>query len=181
MPSGDVGRRAPVAGWTRAECSPQLRVPGHRRHDNSIVAVEQYKGAEMNAMVNPGAITSTSMVKGATAEEIWGSIIGTYGDFAGRPLSVNQEVYKSEAEKSLVMPVVERVAAELKAAGFRLKVDSREELTPGFKFNDWEMRGVPLRIEIGPKDVEKGSVMAARRDVPGRDGIVNHLAHDQRV
>ena len=65
---------------------------------NSIVAVEQYKGAEMNAMVNPGAITATSMVKGATAEEIWGSIIGTYGDFAGRPLSVNQEVYKSEAE-----------------------------------------------------------------------------------
>ncbi|MCL4806391.1 MAG: glutaminase A [Thermoanaerobaculia bacterium] len=65
---------------------------------NSIVAVEQYKGAEMNAMVNPGAITATSMVRGATAEEIWGSIIGTYGDFAGRPLSVNQEVYRSEAE-----------------------------------------------------------------------------------
>jgi glutaminase len=65
---------------------------------NSIVAVEQYKGAEMNAMVNPGAITATSMVKGATAEEIWKTIIGTYGDFAGRPLSVNQEVYKSEAE-----------------------------------------------------------------------------------
>ena len=44
------------------------------------------------------------------------------------------------------------------------------EVTPGFKFNDWEMRGVPLRLEIGPKDVEKGSVMAARRDIPGREG-----------
>ncbi len=65
---------------------------------NSIVAIEQFKGAEMNAMVNPGAITATSMVKGATAEEIWGSIIGTYSEFAGRPLSVNQEVYKSEAD-----------------------------------------------------------------------------------
>ena len=65
---------------------------------NSIVAVEQYKGAEMNAMVNPGAITATSMVKGATADEIWANIIGTYNDFAGRKLSVNQEVYKSEAE-----------------------------------------------------------------------------------
>ena len=41
------------------------------------------------------------------------------------------------------------------------------EVTPGFKFNDWEMRGVPLRLEVGPKDVEKNSVMAARRDVPG--------------
>lgn len=49
-------------------------------------------------MVNPGAITATSMVKGATSEEIWGSIIGTYSDFDGRKLSVNQEVYKPEAE-----------------------------------------------------------------------------------
>ncbi len=65
---------------------------------NSIVAVEQYKGSEMNAMVNPGAITATSMVKGATADEIWANIIGTYNDFAGRKLSVNQEVYRSEAE-----------------------------------------------------------------------------------
>ena len=65
---------------------------------NSIVAIEQYKGAEMNAMVNPGAITATSMVKGASREEIWKKILAFYGDFAGRPLSVNQEVFKSEAE-----------------------------------------------------------------------------------
>jgi glutaminase len=65
---------------------------------NSIVAVEQYKGAEMNAMVNPGAITTTSMVSGATRDEIWKKIIGTYSDFAGRPLAVNAEVFKSEAE-----------------------------------------------------------------------------------
>jgi prolyl-tRNA synthetase len=51
-----------------------------------------------------------------------------------------------------------------------VKVDDRTEVTPGFKFNDWEMRGVPLRIEIGPKDVEKGSVAMARRDKPGREG-----------
>ena len=65
---------------------------------NSINAVEQYKGAEMNAMVNPGAITATSMVKGSTRDEIWKKILGFYSDFAGRPLSVNQEVYKSEAD-----------------------------------------------------------------------------------
>ena len=45
-----------------------------------------------------------------------------------------------------------------------------KNLSPGFKFNDWEMRGVPLRIEIGPKDVEKGSAALARRDKPGREG-----------
>ncbi len=65
---------------------------------NSIVAVEQYKGAEMNPLVNPGAITTTSMVKGASRDEIWKKILGWHGDFAGRTLSVNQEVFKSEAD-----------------------------------------------------------------------------------
>ena len=65
---------------------------------NSIVAIEQNKGAEMNAMVNPGAITATSMVPGATYDEIWGKILGYYNEFAGRPLKVLEDVYKSEAE-----------------------------------------------------------------------------------
>jgi len=65
---------------------------------NSIVAVEQYKGAEMNAMVNAGAITATSMVAGSTRAEIWNKILSYYGDFAGRPLGVNQQVFKSESD-----------------------------------------------------------------------------------
>jgi len=65
---------------------------------NSIVAVEQYKGSEMNAMVNPGAITATSMVSGSSRDEIWNKILGWYGDFAGRPLTVLNDVFKSESE-----------------------------------------------------------------------------------
>jgi prolyl-tRNA synthetase len=53
-------------------------------------------------------------------------------------------------------------------------VDDRTEVTPGFKFNDWEMRGVPLRIEIGPKDVEKHTAALARRDRPGKTGKAFH-------
>ncbi len=64
---------------------------------NSIVAIEQYKGAEMNPLVNAGAITTTSMVKGASYDEIWNSILNYYSEFAGRPLSVIQEVFESEA------------------------------------------------------------------------------------
>jgi glutaminase len=86
---------------------------------NSIVAVEQYRGSEMNAMVNPGAITSTSMVSGATADEIWGKIIGTYNDYAGRSLSVLEDVYKSEAETnqrnqaiSMLMYAYDHIKAE---------------------------------------------------------------------
>ncbi len=63
------------------------------------------------------------------------------------------------------------------------EVDRREEYTPGWKFNYWETKGVPLRIEIGPRDVKQGQVVLARRDRPGREGkeftLMNELA--QRV
>ena len=69
---------------------------------NSIVSIEFAKkelgGPEMNPLVNPGAITTTSMVGGNTADEVWAKIIGTYNDFAGRQLSVLQDVYKSESD-----------------------------------------------------------------------------------
>ena len=69
---------------------------------NSIVAVEFAKkvlgGPEINPLVNPGAITATSMLKGATRDEIWNGLLATYSDFAGRPLSVNAEVFKSESD-----------------------------------------------------------------------------------
>jgi prolyl-tRNA synthetase len=105
-----------------------------------------------------------------------GAIIMTHGDDQGLILPpklapiqvVVVPIYKSDAEMSGVMEAVERVRAEL--SGFRVKVDDRSEVTPGFKFNDWELRGVPLRIEIGPKDVEKGTVAFARRDLPGKAG-----------
>ena len=69
---------------------------------NSIVSVEFSQkalgGPEMNSLVNPGAIATTSMVAGGTRDAVWNSILGFYSDFAGRQLSVNQEVFKSEAE-----------------------------------------------------------------------------------
>ena len=64
---------------------------------NSIVAVEQHQGAEMNPLVNAGAITATSMVSGGTREEIWSKILNYYNAFAGRALRVNEEVFASEA------------------------------------------------------------------------------------
>ena len=71
---------------------------------NSIIAVEMAQkalgGPEMNSLVNPGAIATTSMVKGANRDEIWKSILSFYSDFAGRPLSVNQEVFKSESDSN---------------------------------------------------------------------------------
>jgi prolyl-tRNA synthetase len=107
-----------------------------------------------------------------------GAIIMTHGDDQGLVLPprlapvqiVIVPIYKNDADKSTVMETCNRIFKEFKAAGIRIKVDDRDEVTPGFKFNDWEMRGVPLRIEIGPKDVEKRSVALARRDIPGKIG-----------
>jgi glutaminase len=65
---------------------------------NSIVAIEQYRGHQMNPLVNPGAITTTGLVKGATDAEKWTKILKIHSDFAGSALDVNQPVYKSEAE-----------------------------------------------------------------------------------
>jgi prolyl-tRNA synthetase len=109
-----------------------------------------------------------------------GAIIMVHGDDQGLILPprlapyqlVIVPIYKSDEEKSSVMECAQRLRKELVAAGIRVKMDEREGQSPGFKFNDWEMRGVPLRMELGPKDVAKGSVVLARRDRPGKEGKV---------
>jgi prolyl-tRNA synthetase len=107
-----------------------------------------------------------------------GAIIMVHGDDQGLILpprlapfqAVIVPIFKSDEEKASVMDAARKIRAELVAAEIRVKLDERDGMSPGFKFNDWEMRGVPLRIELGPKDVAKGSVVLARRDRPGKEG-----------
>jgi prolyl-tRNA synthetase len=113
-----------------------------------------------------------------------GAIIMTHGDDQGLILPpklapiqvVVVPIYRNEGEKSQIMPAVESLRSRL--GNFRLHLDEREEVTPGFKFNDWELKGVPLRIAIGPRDVAQGTVTLARRDLPGKAGKRN-IAQDQ--
>jgi len=114
----------------------------------------------------------------AISSRIIGAMIMVHGDDQGLVLpprlapiqAVVVPIFKNDDEKVKVMEVADRVFAELKAAGIRIKLDDRDNVSSGFKFNDWEMRGVPVRVEIGPKDVEKGTVALARRDKPGKEG-----------
>ena len=107
-----------------------------------------------------------------------GAIIMVHGDDQGLllppKLAPHQVVIvpigKSDEEKAVCTDAARRLQKELVAAGIRTKLDARDGLTPGFKFNDWEMRGVPVRMEIGPKDVAKEQVVLARRDRPGKEG-----------
>jgi len=108
---------------------------------------------------------------------IIGGIIMVHGDDQGLKLPpklapyhvVIVPIWRQEDQRAAVLEATERVRAAL-AGRFRVVVDAREEMTAGYKFNEWELRGVPLRIEIGPRDVEQESAVLARRDVPGKAG-----------
>ncbi|GIW11257.1 MAG: proline--tRNA ligase [Dehalococcoidia bacterium] len=107
-----------------------------------------------------------------------GAVIMVHGDDQGLRLPpalapiqvVIVPIWRKDDERARVLSVAEQVERALATAGVRVHLDRRDDLTPGFKFNDWEVRGVPLRIEIGPRDVEQQTVVLARRDVPGREG-----------
>jgi len=73
-------------------------------------------------------------------------------------------IYKKEEEKDKVLGECQRIFNELKGAGIRAKIDANDQLTPGAKFNEWELKGVPLRVQIGPRDLEKDVVELVRRD-----------------
>jgi len=104
-----------------------------------------------------------------------GAIVMTHGDDKGLRLPpamapiqvVGVPIFRDSVQKTLVMETLTRLINELNAKGIRVHLDDRDQ-NPGFKFNDWEMRGVPLRLEIGPKDVENGNVVLVRRDVDGK-------------
>jgi prolyl-tRNA synthetase len=73
-------------------------------------------------------------------------------------------IYRSDDERATVLGVANGMADEWRANGVRVKVDSRDDLRPGFKFADHELRGVPLRVELGPRDLDAKSATVARRD-----------------
>ena len=100
-----------------------------------------------------------------------GGVIMTHGDDSGLVLpprvAPHQVVIVPITRgnwRETVLPHAQTVQAELTAAGVRVMLDDRDAYTPGWKFAEWELRGVPLRLEIGPKDIEKSQVMLARRD-----------------
>lgn len=107
-----------------------------------------------------------------------GAIIMVHGDDKGLILPprlaphqlVIVPIYRKEEDQQTVMAAVEQMKAALIEVSIRVKVDDREQLTPGYKFNDWELRGVPLRLEIGPRDVANNVVVLARRDIAGKEG-----------
>src|SRR5688500_4311136 len=116
-----------------------------------------------------------------------GAVIMAHGDDGGLILPPKVAPYQVVIVpiprgdwKETVLPKAESIRDALVAQGVRVMLDARESQTPGWKFNEWEMRGVPLRMEIGPKDIEKSQVVLARRDTREKsftpmDGLGAHV------
>ncbi|MDB9853830.1 proline--tRNA ligase [Candidatus Marinimicrobia bacterium] len=104
-----------------------------------------------------------------------GAIILTHGDDKGLRLPpkiapiqvVIIPIYKSDEQKSLVKQYLVEIITNLESLGIRIYQDWTDN-TPGYKFNNWEMKGVPLRLEVGPRDVENNNIVLARRDIDGK-------------
>ena len=100
-----------------------------------------------------------------------GAMIMVHGDDKGLVLPpkvapiqvVIVPIFKNDEGATKVIPKVKEITDALELKGIRIHVDDREGLSPGYKFNDWELKGVPLRIEIGPKDIENQSIVIAKR------------------
>ena len=100
-----------------------------------------------------------------------GAMIMIHGDDKGLVLPpkvapmqvVIVPIYKNDEGKNSVLPKVEEIRNQLESKDIRVHVDDREGMSPGYKFNDWELKGVPLRIEIGPKDIENQNIVVAKR------------------
>ena len=116
-----------------------------------------------------------------------GGVIMTHGDDGGLILPPRIAPYQVVIIpiprgnwKETILPKAQEIRDQLVARGMRVMLDDRDSQTPGWKYNEWEMRGVPLRMEIGPKDLEKGTVVLARRDTREKsfvpmDGLAAHV------
>ncbi|PON97002.1 Proline-tRNA ligase, class IIa, archaeal-type [Trema orientale] len=118
-----------------------------------------------------------------------GGIIMTHGDDTGLMLPpriapiqvVIVPIWKTDDDREGVLSAASSVKELLQTAGIKVKLDDSEQRTPGWKFNFWEMKGVPLRIEIGPRDVSSRSVVISRRDVPGKQGKVFGISMEPSI
>lgn len=116
-----------------------------------------------------GKLTYAQETSWGVSTRLIGALVMTHGDERGLRLPpkvapIQVVVLPIAAHKPGVTEACEKLAADLARAGIRVKLDDRDNVSAGFKFNEWELKGVPLRLEVGPRDLENGVATAFRRD-----------------
>jgi len=123
---------------------------------------------EIKYLDSDGALKNPYQTSWGVSTRLIGALIMAHGDQRGlklppRVAPVQVVIVPIAYHKEGVLEKASEVAAALKNAGVRVELDDRDQ-SPGWKFNEWEMKGVPVRIEIGPRDIENGQAVAVRRD-----------------
>jgi prolyl-tRNA synthetase len=129
------------------------------------------KAFEVTFQNAEGALEYVWNTSWGVSTRLVGALVMTHGDDKGlvTPPRLAQyqvvivPIYKTDEERTQVLEASDRVLKELRQAGIRTHLDARDGLKPGAKYYEWEGRGVPLRLEIGPRDVAAGTAMLARR------------------
>ncbi len=129
------------------------------------------KAFEISFQTAEGTIDHVWSTSWGSSTRMIGGMIMAHSDDAGfvcpprlaQWQAVIVPIYKTDAERGTILEAANRVAVDLRAGGIRVHVDGREGMKPGAKYYEWEGRGVPFRLEIGPRDLASGTVMLARR------------------
>lgn len=175
--TGEKTERERFAGAVQTYCIEALMRDGKALQAGTSHFLGQNfaKAFEIQFQNQDGQLEHAWQTSWGVSTRLVGALVLGHGDDKGLILPpkiapiqvVIVPIYKQDAEKATVIDVCKKIEGALKDAGVRVRLDDRDNHTPGFKFNHWEQKGVPVRINIGPKDCEKNVVEIARR----HDGV----------
>lgn len=190
--TGSKTDRERFAGAVRTYCIEAMMKDGKALQAGTSHFLGQNfaKAFDIKFQSQAGELEHAWQTSWGVSTRLIGAVVLGHGDDKGLVLPpriapiqvVIVPIYKSDEEKSKVLENCNTLFSTLKEAGIRVHLDDRDNYTPGFKFNHWELRGVPLRLNVGPKDVANNVVEIARRDTAekirgvSQNGLTNELS-----
>ena len=137
------------------------------------------KAFDVKFATKEGGLDHVWATSWGVSTRLMGALVMTHSDDNGLVLPPNLApiqvvivpIYKGEEQLNQISEVANKLASDLRAQGISVKYDDRDTQKPGWKFAQYELQGVPVRIAIGPKDLEKGSVELARRDILSKEFV----------
>lgn len=171
--TGEKTERERFAGAVRTYCIESMMRDGKALQSGTSHMLGQNfaKAFDIKFQSAEGGLEYAWQTSWGVSTRLIGAVVMGHGDEKGLVLPpkiapiqvVIVPIYKTDEEKATVLECCKKIEGEL-ASSMRVHLDNRDNLTPGFKFNHWEQKGVPLRLNIGPKDVANNVVEIARRD-----------------
>ena len=174
MDSSHTGNKTETERFAKREptVSKHLCKTERRCRQALSLFAQNFEAFDVKFTTKKGKLEYVWATSWGVSTRLMGALIMTHSDDKGLVLPPNLApfqvvivpIFKGEEQRKWVVDNAMKIYDSLQAVGIRVKLDERDTHTPGYKFNDYELKGVPIRLGIGPKDIEKGSVELARRD-----------------